>query len=225
MYKLYWSPGSAAMAVQATLEETGAPYELIRLDLSARDHDKADYKKLNPNGRVPTLIDTGGNGEDFVIFETAAICLYLADKHPEVNLAPPLGTEARGRCYQWLVHLTNTVQATFMDFYHPDWTMKTEAGQTALKEASNEKLQQQYNILEAAIGPDAPHMLGTQFTICDIFLAMLARWSRNLPANALGQGPMWLGRPNIRRVVQNTISRQTFRDMMQKQGITWPENW
>ena len=83
MYKLYWGPGLAAMAPQAVLEEIGVPYEPIRLDVQKREHEQAEYKRLNPNGRIPTLVDG-----DFTIFETAAICQYLADRHPEAGLVP-----------------------------------------------------------------------------------------------------------------------------------------
>ena len=50
VYKLFFSPGSAAMAPQAVLEEVGAPYELVEVDVAANEHQGAAYKKLNPNG-------------------------------------------------------------------------------------------------------------------------------------------------------------------------------
>ena len=54
MYTLYYSPGSASLAVHLALLETGAPHQLERLDLQARQHKKPEYVKLNPNGVVPT---------------------------------------------------------------------------------------------------------------------------------------------------------------------------
>jgi len=128
MYELFWAPGTAAMAPQTVLEEIGAEYRPILLDLAARQHEQADYRKLNPNGRVPTLVDG-----DFVIFETAAICQYLCDKHPETKLAPAPGSHARGRFYQWLTYMTNTVQVGFLDWFHPDWTFAEPQSQAALK--------------------------------------------------------------------------------------------
>jgi glutathione S-transferase len=211
MYRLYWAPGSAAMAPQAVLEEIGAPYEAIRLNLDSREHEQADYKKLNPNGRIPTLVDG-----DFVIFETAAICQYLADKHPEARLAPaehPL----RGRHYQWLTYMTNTVQVGFLDWFHPDWTFADPAQQAALKAAAEQKLTRSFQILDDGIGGGA-YMLGDTFSLCDIYLAMLTRWSRFLAQ------PMWRW-ANIERVVGTTYTRPAFQRMLQKQGISWAENW
>lgn len=213
MYKLYWAPGSAAMAPQAVLEEIGAGYEPVRVDLAAKEHEQAAYKALNPNGRIPTLVDG-----DFVIFETAAICQYLSDRHPEANLTPPLNSAERGRYYQWLTYLTNTVQAGFLDWFHPDWTMATAADQASLKAAAETKLYRNFDVLNDGIGANRPHMLGGQFTICDIYLAMVTRWSRFM------QRPMWHW-PNIRHVVGNAYTRPGFQRMMQKQGIAWPDAW
>ena len=56
MYKLYFAPGSAAMAPHAMLEDIGAPFELIRVDIKTGEQHSADYLKLNPHARVPTLV-------------------------------------------------------------------------------------------------------------------------------------------------------------------------
>ena len=212
MYTLYWAPGTAAMAPQAVLEEISAPYEAVRIDIAARQHEQAEYRQLNPNGRIPTLVDG-----DFVIFETAAICQYLADRHPAAGLAPPVGSRERGRQYQWLTYLTNTLQPASNDWFHPDWTFAAPDHQAALKAASEQKLYRYYQVLDDGIG-GAPFMAGDRFTICDIYLAMMARWSRFLAR------PMWTW-PNIRRVVAATYTRPAFRRMMDKQGIAWAENW
>jgi len=215
MYKLYWAPGTAAMAPQAVLEEIGVAYEPVRLDIATREHEQPAYKALNPNGRIPTLV-----AGDFVLFETAAICQYLADRHPEAGLVPaehPL----RGRHYQWLTYMTNTIQAGFLDWFHPDWTFADPAQQAALKAAAGEKLYRNFQVLDDGIGPKSAggsYMLGSSFSLCDIYVAMLTRWSRFM------ERPMWRW-ANIERVVDATYTRPAFQRMMQKQGIAWAENW
>ena len=212
MYQLFYSPGSAAMTPHVVLEEIGAPYKLIKLDTAARDHDKPEYRRLNPNGRIPTLVDG-----DFIIYETAAICLYLADKHPEAKLQPLGAGPERGRFLQWLIYLTNTVQVTYMDYFHPEWSLADHAMHPALKAFAVEKLYQQFQIINDGIG-QAPFMAGAQFSICDIYLAMLARWSRGLPK------PAWSW-SNIHRVVDGARIRSAFQRVLQQQGIGWPDNW
>src|SRR5712691_5434179 len=95
--KLYYSAQSRAVRPRWMLEEIGAPYELVRLNLAAGDQRKPQYLAVNPNGTVPTLVDG-----DLVLFESAAICQYLTDKFPDKKLAPPAGTPARGLYYQWI---------------------------------------------------------------------------------------------------------------------------
>ena len=64
MYKIYVASGTAAMAPQAVLEEIGVAYEAIPIDIGAKQHLADEYRRLNPNGRVPTLVDG-----DFAMFE------------------------------------------------------------------------------------------------------------------------------------------------------------
>lgn len=212
MYKLYWDAGTAAMAPQTLLEEIGAPYEAIRVNVEAREHRQAAYRKLNPTGYIPTLVD----GE-FAIFETVAICLYLCDKHPAANLAPPAGTPERGRFYQWLTYMTNTVQVAFTDWFHPDRTFVDPAHHAAFKAASEARLARSFDVLDGGIGARR-WMIGQQYTACDIYLTMMTRWSRLLAK------PMWHW-PNIRRIAGAAHVRPAFQRMMQKQNIAWPETW
>ena len=115
MYQLYYYPSNASLASHIVLEEIGAPYELVLVDRDTQAHKQPDYLKLNPSGLMPVLIDG-----DLVLTETAAICLHLADRHPQANLAPALGTPERANLYRWLIYLTNTVQAELLHYYYPD---------------------------------------------------------------------------------------------------------
>lgn len=207
MYKLFYSPGSAAMAPHALLEEIGAPFELVRVDTKSNEHKKPEYLKLNPNGRVPTLLDG-----DQAIYETAAIMLHLADKHPGSGMAPAVGTADRARYYQWLVYMTNTVQEAYIEYFHPDYYAKTESGQAEVKAASEARLQPMFAILDKAL-EKGPYLLGSTFSGADIFLMMMARWSRNMAKPAVTY-------PNIKRCVDQVLARPAVQRMMKTQGLT-----
>jgi len=211
MYKLFFSPGSAAMAPQALLEEIGAAYELVKVDLATKQHQAAEYKRLNPNGRVPTLVDG-----DFVLFETAAICQYLIEKHPQAKLAPA-DLQARGRMLQWLTFMTNTIQVAFLDWFHPDWKFSDAARQADLKQAAEAELYRAFQVLEDSL-PGGDTMLEGGFSAADIYLTMMMRWSRFLPR------PMW-DWPKLKRIAAATYPRPAFQRMLQKQGIAWADNW
>ena len=95
--KLYANPFStAAFKVFAVLEELGVPCERITIEMAKGQHKSPEYLAINPNGKVPTLVDG-----DFHVWESNAILTYLAAKHPERELMP---TDARGLAtlHQWL---------------------------------------------------------------------------------------------------------------------------
>jgi len=88
--KLYYNPRSRAAIAKWMLDECSADYEIVPIDLEKREHKAPEFLKINPAGKLPTLVDG-----DSRIFESAAICLYLGDKFPESNLAPRIGTPER----------------------------------------------------------------------------------------------------------------------------------
>ncbi len=103
MFHLYYTLESTAMGCHAALEEIGAPFELHPVDTV--NPRPPEYLALNPNGKVPTLIDERDDGERLMMFQSGGILLYLADRHPEAALAPPPGSRGRRLCYQWLALL------------------------------------------------------------------------------------------------------------------------
>ena len=98
MFTLYTYPMSGnGRKVHMCLEEVGTQYELARIDLLKGEQKNPDYLKLNPNGKVPTLKD-----DDFILWESNAILLYLAEKFPAARLLPT-DRHDRARVFQWLL--------------------------------------------------------------------------------------------------------------------------
>src|SRR5262245_29355783 len=83
MLKLFYSPGSCALASHIALEEAGASYEIARLDFSKNEQRQADYLKINPKARVPALVTERG-----ILTESPSILVYIAQTFPKANLAP-----------------------------------------------------------------------------------------------------------------------------------------
>ena len=83
MYKLYYAPGTCALASHIALEEAGADYSAVRLDFKANQQQSPDYLKINAKGRVPALVTDKG-----IITETPAILAYVAQTFPKAKLAP-----------------------------------------------------------------------------------------------------------------------------------------
>jgi glutathione S-transferase len=169
VYLLYGAPGRASAAPEAVLEEIGAPYQYIHADDEVRRSDA--YRKLNPFGQVPTLADG-----KHVIWESAAICIYLCDRHPEAGLAPSIDSPQRGRFYQWLFFLSNTLQPAYMLFIYPSRYCR-EQGAAELASNAAARIAELWQEIDTALEP-GPFLLGEQLTAPDLYLYMLSTWHR-----------------------------------------------
>jgi glutathione S-transferase len=178
MYKLCGGAGSAGMAPQCILECADVAYEFVAVDLSS-EHRDAEYLAINPYGRVPTLEVDGK-----AMFESAAICLLLADRHPEAGLAPASDAPERAPYLQWSVFLTNTLQEYILQGFYPErcTTVAAEAGN--ISAAAQGRVDRAMEIIDEALGADGPHFLGDTMSVPDIYLAMLATCYE--PQDALG---------------------------------------
>jgi len=206
--KLFYFPGNASLIAHIVLEEIGAPFELAFVDRAAGAHKSADYLKLNPNGQIPVLVDG-----DIVLYETGAICLHLADTHPDAHLVPALGTPARAHCYKWLAWASNSLQATLMIYFYPDRLAAPGDAQAAVQvkaqaEARINALVDQVETELAARG--GPWILGTTYSAADPYLLVLCRWTRGFarPARSLPQIGAYLQRMLARPAVQRAIATE-----------------
>ena len=208
MYRLYYSPSTAAMAPHILLRELGAPHELVLTDTNADAHHRPEYLRLNPHARVPTLTDG-----DLVLYESAAICLYLCDRHPEAGLAPAVGSPARGAYYKWMVYLTNTIQPEQMMWFYTDRYVAPDQEAT-LKERLVDRTAEMFAKIDAELAT-RPYLLGDAFSVADIYLFMLSRWTRNMPKKARDL-------PHLGGLLARVMARPSVRDVFAIEGIGEP---
>ncbi|MFW6031715.1 MAG: glutathione S-transferase family protein [Myxococcota bacterium] len=98
MIDLYTAPTPNGHKASVTLEELGLPYTVHPIDLGRGEQKEAWYTKLNPNGRIPTVVDR--DEDDFTVFESGAILIYLAEKTGRLL---PTDVKGRSRVIQWLM--------------------------------------------------------------------------------------------------------------------------
>ena len=208
MYQLYWSPGAASMAPHAALQEIGTKFDLVKIDLDQGAQHSPDYLRLNPHERVPTLV----YDDHHVMYESAAICMFLAERHPAALLAPRIGSTQRAAFLQWMAYLTNTVQEALIEWWYPDYYVKGEEALAKFKANVEERIEQMWEHLDSRIAAHGPYLCGADPFICDTYLAMLTRWSRMMPRPAMSH-------PNLRQMVAAVIARPAYAKMLAAEGI------
>ncbi len=206
MYTLYYNEGTAAFAPQMALEEIGAEYRLIEVDISIDKPRDPEFLELNPNGWVPVLVDG-----DLVMHEAAAIVMYLADKHPEAALAPAPGDALRGRYYQWLVYMADCLQIAYQMHYYPERHSTAEAHIPDIVAMARRRLEWVWGYIDAALDP-GPYLLGNVFSACDLYVYMLTTWHP--------EADSFLERvPNVVRCIDKVIQRPAVRRAMKSHNL------
>jgi glutathione S-transferase len=207
MYLLYYSPGTASMAVHQTLLELGVPHELRMVDLDSMEQRSPDYLRLNPNGTVPTLVVDG-----LAVYECAALLLLLAERHPDAGLAPAPGAPDRAVWLQWMVHLANTLHPAFRQWFYPQDFARPEH-EPESKEFARRRIESAWSRLDAHLAAHGPYITGDSFSIADLYATMLMRWSRNMPRTATA----W---PALADLAQRVKARPSWRRLYEIEGLT-----
>ncbi len=98
MIDLYTSPTPNGYKISIALEELGLPYTVHAIDLGAKDQKKPEFLSMNPNGRIPVIVDRAA--ADFAVFESGAILIYLAEQTGKLM---PSDAKGRSLVLQWLM--------------------------------------------------------------------------------------------------------------------------
>jgi glutathione S-transferase len=214
MLELHHFPSTAAMVPHIVLEELGVPYRLRHVDRTRDAHKSADYLRLNPNGLIPVLSDG-----DLVLYETAAICLHLCDTHPAAALAPPAGSAGRAHFYQWLVWLTNTLQATLIAYFYPErWVAEgNSAGAAEVKSVAQARAGLLFDQLEAELSRHGGvWFAGEHYSALDAYVFTLCRWSRHF------ETPAARTRPRLGPYLERMLARPAVQRVLASDGLLPP---
>ena len=192
MLKFYYSGAPNPMKVALFLEEAELPYEAIPVDTRKGDQHKPEYLAINPNAKVPTIVDG-----DAVVFDSNAILLYLAEKTGK--FLPKDGLRSRGELLSWLMFVASGVgpfagQSVHFRNYAPE----------PIPYAINRYMyeaKRHFGILDARLAKH-PRMVGGTYTIVDM---AVWGWARLIPT-VLGEA-WWAKFPNLKRLVDEIGAR------------------
>lgn len=209
MYQLHYYPANVSAAPHMVLEELGAGYELVLVDRAVNAQKSKEYLKLNPNGRIPTLVDG-----DLVLFEAAAIVLHLLDQNPEAGLAPKIGTPERSKFNQWLIFLTNSLQEELMVYQYPDRLAGDNAEAVEIVRRGSEARASTFlDVIENHLKANGPLFLGNSLSAVDLYFVTLCRWARPMTKPPRS-------RPNIAKLLDKITALPSVRRAYEGQGIT-----
>lgn len=209
MIDLYTAPTPNGWKASCTLEELGIPYEVHPVDLMAGEQKRPEYLRLNPNGRIPTIVDRDEG--DFAVFESGAIMLYLAEK---AGALLPRDRRGRSTVVQWLMFQMGGIgpmmgQANVFFRYFPE----------KIPAAIDRYQHESRRLFEVLNGRLADHeWLAGDFSIADIAnwcWVRTHRWS-GVPVDGLDHLVRWMdavnARPACRRGVEVPVKLPVLED-------------
>ena len=175
MYKLYWAQNSGALAPQILLEEVGADYQRVVIDLEKGEETKPEFLAINPRGQIPALALTDGS----LLTESAAIMLQIADNHPAPGLLPMPGSADRGQVYRWLFYAVANIYEADLRLYYSERFTTDVSSADSVKKKGREDMDRAWELLEPELG-DGPFMLRERYSVIDPYLLMLVHWHEQL---------------------------------------------
>jgi glutathione S-transferase len=180
--KLYFAPGTCALACWIALEWTGADYEVEKVDPGSDS-----YRKINPLGMVPAL-DMGGPR---AMTQADAILHYVIDCHPERDLGADAGVEAHFEFNEVMSFLTGDFHPAFWPFFRPQrfTTSEDEASIEAVRAATQPRVDRVLTYLDGQIGGTG-HVYRAKRTVADAYAFVMTRWTLRFPKT-------WRDYPNV----------------------------
>lgn len=210
LYTLFYSPGAASMAVHWMLIELEVPFETVLVDIDQSQQRNPDYLRLNPSGRVPTLVIDGAP-----YGESVPLMLLLAERHPGSGLAPEPNSPKRAEWLQLTLYIANTLMPAMRDWLYAAKDGNPD-GAAAVKALAQKRISSVWDDFEARLEDGRPYLMGNTFGVVDMLAIMLMRWSRNMPCNAIE----W---PRLRAYIDQVCARSSFGDLCDREGLpAWP---
>lgn len=175
--KLFYNPQSRASMARWMLEEVGADYEIVPIDFEAGDNRKADFLKLNPMGKIPTLLLEDGT----VLTEAPAIIAWLADAYPQAGLAPDPGSPERGSYYRWLFFGGSCFEPAMIEAM-----MRKDAPPLPRMAAGWGSYDDVLHTLDTALC-ERRYLVGESFTAADLYVGAELGWAMSFGAPRIAE--------------------------------------
>ena len=172
MITLYGMPHTRSFRALWALEEIGAEYQYRVVNLGKGEGSSAEFLELNPSGKLPVLTDT-----DLVLTESAAICTYLADSHPDKNLIPGVGTLDRARYNQWCYFVLTELEQPLWTMGKHKFALPKEYRVREVQKTAGFEFMRAIRILEEGL-KSRDFLVGEHFTMADLLAVHTLSWAQ-----------------------------------------------
>jgi glutathione S-transferase len=177
--RLYHQPRSRSTRVLWLAEEAGAPLDVVVIDRSEKQTD--EYRAMHPLGRSPAYVEDGGP-----VFESAALVLHLADRHPEAGLIAEPGSYARGLQYQWCFFAMTELESPLLDVARELWKETGEPDAERIADGTA-RFERAAAVVEAALaGHD--YLVDDRFSVADILVGAVFSFARTAEVATIPPG-------------------------------------
>jgi glutathione S-transferase len=207
MYTLYYFPRTCALASHIALEQSGAPYEAVRVDFTTNQQRSPEYLRVNPKGRVPALVTPRG-----VLTENPAILQFVAQSHPEAKLAPFDDAFALATMNAFASYLCATVHVAHAHAARSYRWADDPAAQAAMKAKVTQNMGDCFEVIERDLLA-GPWVLGERYSVADAYLYTIARW---LPGDGVDVARF----PKVAAHHQRMAAEPTVQRVLAAEGLT-----
>ena len=170
MFRLYYAPGTCALATHIALEEAGALYEAVAVDFAAQAQRRPEYLAINPKGRVPALVTEKGT-----LTETPGLLLFVAQRFPSAELAPLSDPFALAQVQEFNSYLCATVHVAHAHGRRGARWADDAGAIEAMKRKVPATMTECAELIEQKL-LKGPWVMGEQYTICDPYLFTIGTW-------------------------------------------------
>ena len=213
MYKLHGVADWGSLVIHMALAELEVPFTFHSVDWKAGGLESPEHLALTPFSRIPVLETPEGP-----VFETAAILLYLTEKHGK--LAPAIGAADRGAFLTWLMLVTNSVHPEAMLMLHPE-NAGGEAVAEIVADTTHARLRRHLGLLDGVAATGVWWLSPNQPSILSLFVAMLLRWSKAFPTYARHSIPSQ-DFPALHAMVAGLEMRPLIAAVLRAEGLSGP---
>ena len=209
MIKIYGAPHTRTTRVLWALEEAGTDYEFIHIKLGEGEGRQAPYLKLNPTGKVPTLVH-----DDLILTESAAICTYIGDLFPESHLTPACGTTDRANYNKWCYFAMTELEQPLWSMAKHKFALPKEYRLREMLVTAAYEFDKVLDVFSLRLG-DNEFLIGDSFSNADIIVTSILNWARNGGKRAIP-----LRHQNIEEYLDRMTSREAFKQVLKREEKT-----